>query len=41
MKKKIKKVIAREELRTDVLQSITNVIINPTKSGKNSGQKTI
>jgi hypothetical protein len=34
MKKKIKKVIAREEIRRDVLQSITNIIINPSKKWK-------
>ncbi len=34
MKKKIKKVIAREEIQTDVLQSITNIIINPSKKRK-------
>jgi hypothetical protein len=30
----IKKVIAREKIRTDVLQSITNIIINPSKKWK-------
>jgi hypothetical protein len=31
IKKKIKKVIAGEELQTDVMQSITNIIIYPSK----------
>jgi hypothetical protein len=31
IKKKIKKVITEEEIQTDVLQSITNIIINPSK----------
>jgi hypothetical protein len=34
IKKKIKKVIAGEEIQTDVLQSITNIIINPSKKRK-------
>ncbi len=34
IKKKIKKVITGEEIRTDVLQSITNIIINPSKKWK-------
>ena len=34
IKKKIKKVIAGEEIQTDVLQSITNIIINPSKKWK-------
>ncbi len=34
IKKKMKKVIAGEETRTDVLQSITNIIINPSKKWK-------
>jgi hypothetical protein len=34
MKKKIKKVIAGEEIQTDVLQSITNIIIIPSKQLK-------
>ncbi len=33
-KEKIKKVIAGEEIQTDVLQSITNIIINPSKKWK-------
>jgi len=33
-KKKIKKSIAGEEIQTDVLQSITNIIINPSKRWK-------
>ncbi len=33
-KKKIKKVIAGEEIQMDVLQSITNIIINPSKKWK-------
>jgi hypothetical protein len=34
IKKKMKNVIAGEEIRTDVLQSITNIIINPSKKWK-------
>jgi hypothetical protein len=34
IKKKIKKVIAGEEIQTDVLQSITNIIINPSTKWK-------
>jgi hypothetical protein len=30
----MKKVIAGEEIQTDVLQSITNIIINPSKKWK-------
>jgi hypothetical protein len=33
-KKKIKKVIAGEEIQMDVLQSITNIIIIPSKQWK-------
>ncbi len=33
-KEKIKKVIAGEEIQMDVLQSITNIIINPSKKWK-------
>ncbi len=34
MKKNIKKVIAGEELQTNVMQSITNIIIYPSKQWK-------
>jgi hypothetical protein len=34
IKKKIKKVIAGEEIQTDVMQSIANVIIYPSKQWK-------
>jgi hypothetical protein len=34
MKKNIKKVIAGEELQTDMMQSITNIIIYPRKQWK-------
>jgi hypothetical protein len=34
IKKKIEKVIAGEEIQMDVLQSITNIIINPSKKWK-------
>jgi hypothetical protein len=34
IKKKIKKVIAGEEMQTDVLQSIMNIIIIPSKQWK-------
>jgi hypothetical protein len=34
IKKKIEKVIAGEKIQTDVLQSITNIIINPNKKWK-------
>ena len=33
-KEKIKKVIAGEEIQMDVFQSITNIIINPSKQWK-------
>ncbi len=33
-KKKIKKVIAGEEIQIDVMQSITNIIIYPSKQWK-------
>jgi hypothetical protein len=34
IKKKIKKVIAGEEIQMDVMQSITNIIIYPSKQWK-------
>ncbi len=34
IKKKIKKVITGEEMQTDVMQSITNIIIYPSKQWK-------
>jgi hypothetical protein len=34
IQKKIKKVIAGEEIQTDVMQSITNIIIYPSKQWK-------
>jgi hypothetical protein len=36
---KNKKVIAREEIRMDVLQSITNIIMNPSKKWKELSPK--